>query len=324
MSSKKNCGGFSHHTQVGFDKDRPCGDIAEVSNCLGKEVIDLTVDIWDDPGCDGDNVVRVFNEGECTYKDGYFYWSLEDLNVEMPPSAKWSEPSTKCEMLQPTDISGKQDKLTNCKGTDSTGSVVDCAEMGQGLWFNTTTGQWEAVSSSIPTGCQEFVASVSGTFATDLGSDTPYATTSGNYYYEAHDRGVLTYTVDDYPYLATAGRAVCLTLNSNMGYALTDPNDQIGVGANIQTGLDVVINGQTYRWNDGYYMNGDGQDHESGTSNCLCFETDGNDLSIETVRWVRTDITGIGGNVLDYTGTTLYVDVAEITGTFSDGTSITL
>ena len=76
----------------------PC----EQKACINKNTISIDVDIWDDPGCEGDNVVRLYNTGECVFHDGYFYFSLEDMNVDKPPTAKWSEPYTKCEMLKPS------------------------------------------------------------------------------------------------------------------------------------------------------------------------------------------------------------------------------
>lgn len=300
-------------SDVGFGNGCGCSPKAKTtcasSTCILKKSKCLDVDVWDDPGCATDNVVRVYNKDKCVEHEGYMYWAKEDMTISMPPSADWSEPKTICEALKP---------IEKCGGGFVDGPVVQCDQMGAGIWWNEISQKYEAIASSIPTGCQEFVSSVVGTFVTDLETATPYLVTPGNSYYEAHPRGSLTYSVEDYPYLAVAGRKVCVSLNSSMGYALTHPNDQVGVGLNVQTGLGTWINGVYSSWPDGYFMNGDGQDHESGTSNCLCFETDGEDINLEVVRWVRTDTPG------DYTGVLLYVDVAEITGTFSDGTSITL
>lgn len=125
--------GCGNKLQVGFSNSKcsdcsgitDCGDVIKESPCLSKEVVDIVVDVWDDPGCAGDNVVRVYNKDECVFKDGYYYWSLEDMNVDMPPTAKWSEGSTKCEMLKPGT------SLLNCNGDklqDGT-RVPNCAEL---------------------------------------------------------------------------------------------------------------------------------------------------------------------------------------------------
>ena len=69
---------------------------------VGKQaVIHITVDVWDTIGCADDNIVRVYKKGKCVYKDGLFYWSLEDGNVDAPPSAKWTRGYEDCELLNP-------------------------------------------------------------------------------------------------------------------------------------------------------------------------------------------------------------------------------
>lgn len=283
--------------------------------CIVRKLKGLQVDVWDDPGCATDNVVRIYNKTDCVEHEGYMYWPKEDMTISMPPSPDWTVGKTVCEALKPPE---------KCGGDLIDGPVVQCDQLGEGLWWNPDTGQYEVLVSSIPTGCQEFVSSVVGTYVTDLGTATPYLATEDNNYFEAHPRGVLSYSATDYPYLSVAGREMCVTFNSNMGYAITDVHDTIGVSSEIQTGLGVWINGEYQHWPDGYFVNGDGQDHESGTSNCLCFETTGGDIDIEVVRWIRTDIRdGNGdGDVLDYTGSTVYVDVAEITGVFSAKSSV--
>lgn len=113
----------------------PCEDTVTACNSSPTEF--LTVTVWDDPGCDTDNLKRVFNKDECVLHEGYFYWSKEDLNVDRPPSAKWSEPSTKCEMLKPVaeylDISSTGNAIL---GVDNAGAAVEagaclvtCAEL---------------------------------------------------------------------------------------------------------------------------------------------------------------------------------------------------
>lgn len=117
MSSRKNCGGFSHHTQVGFDKDQPCG---EKNTCINREIEPLTIDVWDDPGCEGDNVVRLYNMEDCVTIDGYMYWPLRDGVVSQPPSVDWSEPKTLCEALKPVE---------KCGGGFVDGPVVQCDQI---------------------------------------------------------------------------------------------------------------------------------------------------------------------------------------------------
>lgn len=99
--------GTSSNSPTGIEYvDQNCGDgnteVVDKLRVVGKKaVIHLTVDVWDSIGCEDDNIVRMFDQGDCIYKDGLFYWSLEDMNIDTPPSAKWSEGISKCEMLQP-------------------------------------------------------------------------------------------------------------------------------------------------------------------------------------------------------------------------------
>ena len=103
-------GGTSCATQI-IDTENAC-DISQedktklpgstrVTGKTGEKF--LTVQIWDTVGCAEDNIVRIYNEGQCVYKDGRFYWSKEDLNVTEPGSDKWTAGKTSCEVLKPLD-----------------------------------------------------------------------------------------------------------------------------------------------------------------------------------------------------------------------------
>ena len=221
-----------------------------------------------------------------------------------------------------TSIMGVKQACTNDALTADM-RLVTGDQIGAGLWWNPDTCKLDSISASIPTGCQEFVATVAGTFTTDIATATPYSSTDDNNYYDAHPRGSLTYTVDEFPYLGVPGRNLCVSFNSAMGYALLDPQDNTDVGSRIQTGFEISINGVVTRWIDGFFMNGDGNDYQSGTTNCHCFETTGEDIVVETTRWVRTDTNQADGTPYDYTGVVLSVDVSEITGQFSAGSSVT-
>lgn len=185
------CGcGTSYQAGFGTSCCSSCESAAVVptNSCLSTDMINIEVAVWDDPGCDGDNLKRVFNKDECVYHEGYFYWSKEDMNVDMPPSAKWSEPSTKCEMLKPavtlkncagvdhktgdrvpscgemagaisTAISEIPDpvKPKNCAGVESD-EFVGCGEMGEGLTWNPATGKYEVDTQDV---CVKTAAGVS-------------------------------------------------------------------------------------------------------------------------------------------------------------------
>lgn len=129
MSTKK-CGGNTP-SQVGFgSKDCGCAPTEQCfsTNCYKQKMVNLEVEVWDDPGCDGDNVVRLYNTTQCVYKDGYFYWPLKDGVVDAPPSVDWTEGVTKCEMLRPVgantpigiDVEGADVLVGDCLVTCST------------------------------------------------------------------------------------------------------------------------------------------------------------------------------------------------------------
>ena len=106
----------------------------------------------------------------------------------------------------------------NCSGVDMPKgtSVISCAELGRGLWFNEETGKVEAISSSIPTGCQQFVSSVLFSYKTDFGVDQPEYTSSvsNDRIWQAHPPGQLTFSAADYPYLKEPGRKICVKFDS--------------------------------------------------------------------------------------------------------------
>ena len=247
-------------------------------------------------------------------------------NIPASENADWGPCVGIESLLALTDLAGIKQACTNA---DLTGAMraVTGDQIGKGLWWNPETCKIEAIASSIPTGCKQYVSGVVGSFKTDLGSDTPIVSTPTNDYFAAHPPGQLEFKVADYPYLGVAGRKICQKFDSNMHYAVADPNHEDpnnGQGVNIQTGIIVNLNGDNLLpGGDGYYLNTDGSHNEAGTTNCVCFETTGEDLVFEVYRYFRTDKFELDGTTpIDYTGVAGYVDVVDIASVFSDGTAV--
>lgn len=115
-TNSASCGGTPSTTPEGVEYvDPTCDVVTQVEDKLRvvgkKAVMHITVDVWDTIGCDGDNIVRMYNEGDCVYKDGLYYWSTQNSNVDTPPSAKWTDGKTKCDMLRPY-------RYVDCAGVD--------------------------------------------------------------------------------------------------------------------------------------------------------------------------------------------------------------
>ena len=89
-----------------------CGEVVDKLHVVGKKaVVEITVDVWDTIGCETDNIVRMYNTDDCVYVDGLYYWSLEDRNIDKPPSPRWSKGYTKCAMLKPGGAVAEPTKL---------------------------------------------------------------------------------------------------------------------------------------------------------------------------------------------------------------------
>lgn len=111
---------MSNENQIGFISGADCNVTAEdTTGCAVNRVRTqihsttkvvgqtgqqfVTVQVWDEVGCDEDNIVRMFNKDQCVFKDGLYYWSKEDGNITVPGDAKWTDGVTACEMLKPMD-----------------------------------------------------------------------------------------------------------------------------------------------------------------------------------------------------------------------------
>lgn len=150
-SGCSDCGGGSansgvHYVEQNCDKG-DCNEVVDKLRVVGKKaIIELAVDVWDTIGCETDNIVRMYNTNDCVYSDGLFYWSLEDKNIDKPPSPKWTRGYTKCEMLKPGgDIaspaklvfpvfSGRADSINS---TTNTTATFDTFVYGYGGFTNT-------------------------------------------------------------------------------------------------------------------------------------------------------------------------------------------
>lgn len=144
FNSKSTCGGTTSTTPEGVEYvDPTCDPVTEVEDKLRvvgkKAVMHITVDVWDTIGCDGDNIVRMYNEGDCVYTDGLYYWSTEDNNVDTPPSSKWTDGYTKCEMLHPY-------RYVDCAGVDIEDGecLVKCSQVQElAYYFGNDNGNEE-------------------------------------------------------------------------------------------------------------------------------------------------------------------------------------
>jgi len=109
------------------DKTRLPGT-TKVSGKTGEKF--LTVQIWDTIGCDDDNIVRLYNKNQCVYKDGRYYWSLEDNNVTEPGSDKWSTGRNTCEVLKGDAGTGGSTTLVSSDKTIDVASTATGFDIG--------------------------------------------------------------------------------------------------------------------------------------------------------------------------------------------------
>ena len=67
-------------------------------------VCDIVVPMWDTIGCAEDNIVRLFDKGDCVCFEGLYYFSKKDENVSKPTNTEnWTKGYTRCELLKPLD-----------------------------------------------------------------------------------------------------------------------------------------------------------------------------------------------------------------------------
>lgn len=64
---------------------------------------DIKVPMWDTIGCETDNIVRVYNKGECSCLDGEYWFATKDTVVTKPVagSTDWEGGYSQCELLRP-------------------------------------------------------------------------------------------------------------------------------------------------------------------------------------------------------------------------------
>lgn len=87
---------------------------------------EIKVQMWDTIGCEEDNIVRVYNEGDCVCLDGKYYFSKIDKNLDKPgvDTTTWSEGYSQCDLLNPlldkyisdASISGRTITITRSDG----------------------------------------------------------------------------------------------------------------------------------------------------------------------------------------------------------------
>jgi len=102
---------------------------------------DIRVPMWDTIGCEDDNIVRMYNKGQCTCLDGEYWFAKHDKVVSKPGTsdADWEGPYTKCELLKPTTthtdvfisdmkIDGNTLTITRSDGTTYTDTITHPAQ----------------------------------------------------------------------------------------------------------------------------------------------------------------------------------------------------
>lgn len=67
--------------------------------------VSFNIDVWQ--GVDAENGIKTavkYNKGKCVFHNRLFYWSLEDNNIDEPPSSKWTVGKTVDEVFKPVTI----------------------------------------------------------------------------------------------------------------------------------------------------------------------------------------------------------------------------